>query len=328
MTNKEILQTIETEYKNKQRKSQIQRTKRKKEFYDNHKDLEIIDDNINQIYLAILKNSLEDKKKENIKLKEQLKILQNKKSKYIADNKIDIGAFELHYQCNICKDTGVILKDGKSQKCTCFINRYNALAYENTNMLELTKKINFDNFSLDLFDDKTLYGKYTQREFMRKIRDKSFSFIDNIDNPSEKSMIFFGPTGVGKTFLCLCIADQVMKKRKNVVYESAKVLFDNIEQYVFSREKQSSPQSIFYSLVKSCDLLIIDDLGTEISNSFIRQELFEIVNQRIIADKKTIISTNLSQQELQEKYEQRIFSRFTGSYNFYKFIGKDLRMYS
>ena len=328
MTNKEILQMIETEYKNKQRKSQIQRAKRKKELYEKYADLEILDDKINQIYLAILKNSLNQNEVENKELNGQLKKLQNEKNNYIAKNKIDIGDFALHYQCDICKDTGTILKDGKSQKCSCFINRYNTLAYENTNMLELTKKINFDNFRLDIFDDKILYGKYTQMEFMRKIRDKSFSFIDNIDNPDEKSMIFYGPTGVGKTFLCLCIADKLMKKRKNVVYESAKLMFDTIEQYVFSREKHSSPQSIFYSIVKSCDLLIIDDLGTEITNSFIRQELFEIVNQRIISGKKTIISTNLSQQELQERYEQRIFSRFSGSYNVYKFVGKDLRMFS
>ena len=124
--------------------------------------------------------------------------LQNEKNDYIAKNKIDIGDFALHYHCNICKDTGTILKDGKSQKYSCFINRYNTLAYENTNMLELTKKINFDNFCLDIFDDKIIYGKYTQREFMRKIRDKSFSFIDNIDNSDEKSMIFYSPGGQGE----------------------------------------------------------------------------------------------------------------------------------
>lgn len=328
MTSRDIALTIETEYKNKQRRAQIEKTKRRNELYKNHRELEKLDDEINRLYLVMLKDKLNQDDSKKKEIEKNINLLRLKKQDYIAKNNIDVLMLEERYECNICKDTGVIYKDGKSQKCQCYINRYNTLAYENTNMIALTKDNNFSKFNLEIFDGEKLYGKYTQREFMKKMRDKSLSFVDRVDDKNEKSMIFYGPTGLGKTYMCLCIAEAVMRKKKNVVYESATVLFDTISKYVFSSEKSGSPSEVFYSIVKSCDLLIIDDLGIEMTNNFVKQELFEIVNKRIITDKKTIISTNLSQNELQERYEQRIYSRFVSNYNSYKFVGRDLRIFS
>lgn len=191
----------------------------------------------------------------------------------------------------------------------------------------MIKSNNFENFDLSIFDDETKYGqqrKFTQREFMSKMRNKALSFVENFDN--EKSMIFYGSTGLGKTFLCLCIAQRLINKKRSVVYDSATGLFSKISQHVFSNGNQNDEHAMFYSLVNTCDLLIIDDLGTEITNNFIKQELFEIVNQRIIAGRKTIISTNLSVDGIKERYEERIFSRFSSDYMSYRFVGKDIRM--
>ena len=162
---------------------------------------------------------------------------------------------------------------------------------------------------------------------MEKIQKKSLSFIEKFEEKNEKSMIFYGATGLGKTFLCLCIAGRLINKKKNVIYDSAIGLFEKLSQYVFSSDKSDSESAMFYSLVNKCDLLIIDDLGTEMTNNFVKQELFEIVNQRIISNKKTIISTNLNMDEMQERYEQRIFSRFSSDYSMYRFVGKDVRLF-
>lgn len=327
-TNKDIIFAIQNEYQDKQRRAKIQQIERKKQLYEKYPRLEEIDEKINKNYLMIIKNKVfEDGENRNRQLEKNIEKLKIQRQQYIFENKIDITKLDIKYECDICKDTGVIDVNGKVQRCQCFINRYNALLYENTNMLELIKNNNFEKFDLEIFDDKIKYDKLTQREFMEKIQKKSLSFIEKFEEKNEKSMIFYGATGLGKTFLCLCIAGRLINKKKNVIYDSAIGLFEKLSQYVFSSDKSDSESAMFYSLVNKCDLLIIDDLGTEMTNNFVKQELFEIVNQRIISNKKTIISTNLNMDEMRERYEQRIFSRFSSDYSMYRFVGKDVRLF-
>lgn len=131
----------------------------------------------------------------------------------------------------------------------------------------------------------------------------------------------------GKTFMSNCIASELLKKGKTVIYQTAPVLLETVIDYKMN--KQKNPQDNFYKSVLESDLLIIDDLGTESLNSMKLSELFTIINTRILnlnnKITKTIISTNLNINEIFNNYEERIGSRIAGYYNIYYFFGDDLR---
>ena len=153
------------------------------------------------------------------------------------------------------------------------------------------------------------------------------ALTDNFDNPEEKNLVFTGNTGVGKTYLTNCIANELLKLGKTVLYQTAPVMFDEINDAKFGKE--NSNFDLLDNLLK-VDLLIIDDLGTEkISESKIT-ELFTIINTRLLNQNhkitKTIISTNLTIDELFKTYTTRIGSRLAGNYRFLRFFGDDLRL--
>ena len=129
-----------------------------------------------------------------------------------------------------------------------------------------------------------------------------------------------GATGLGKTFLSLSIASAVIEKGYGVIYSSAQNLLNTLEKEKFSNSDANTLNAIF-----DCDLLIIDDLGTEFSTSFTVSTIYNIINTRINMCKPVIISTNLSLSELQEMYSERIVSRFIGEYTILKFAGNDIR---
>lgn len=143
----------------------------------------------------------------------------------------------------------------------------------------------------------------------------------------EKNLIFFGGTGLGKTFLTNCIANELLKEGKTVLYQTAPIMFDDIFDEKYGKVK--NPIGLEKNILNS-DLLIIDDLGTEkISDNKI-EELFNIINTRLLNQNhkvtKTIISTNLTAQELANTYTMRIGSRLAGSYRFLRFFGDDIRL--
>ena len=136
--------------------------------------------------------------------------------------------------------------------------------------------------------------------------------------------MFYGDTGLGKTFMCNCIAKSLLDKGHLVIYQTAFKMFEIIEDYKFKNADSHISKENYENLF-DCDLLIIDDLGTELTNSFTNSELFNILNTRLLSGKKTIISTNLSPMQLGSNYAQRIFSRLFDRFKMVKFIGKDLR---
>ena len=150
------------------------------------------------------------------------------------------------------------------------------------------------------------------------------NFIKNFDNPQEKNLLFTGNTGIGKTYLTNCIANELLKQGKTVLYQTAPVMLDSILDYRFGKNNDFN-----YNDLLNVDLLIIDDLGTENANNIKYSELFNILNTRLLNQNnhvtKTIISTNLSLNHLFKTYDERIFSRLVGYYNICRFFGEDLR---
>ncbi len=241
---------------------------------------------------------------------------------------ISIESFGPKYDCNICHDTGYYSENNRTIMCNCLKQKLLDIEYNQANMSNL-KKETFDNFNLAYYSDKPDKEKYNSdispRDNILMIKNVAINFINNFDNPNEKNLLFSGNTGLGKTFLSSCIANEILKKGKTVLYQTAPMMLDNIIDFRFGKKTEVSN---LYDTIINTDLLVIDDLGTEYMNNIKFTELFNIINTRILtSDKntKTIISTNLNINNLLSTYDERIMSRLIGSYNICRFFGEDIR---
>ena len=226
------------------------------------------------------------------------------------------------YECADCKDTGYI--DGR--KCHCFEKLIVQYLYSQSNLKDVLEHENFSHFNLDFYPDdytEEATGE-TPRDNMRHVLETVKSYLSGFsDTPG--NLLLYGNTGVGKTFLTNCIAKELLDKSHTVVYLTSLQLFDILEKNKFYKtDEYINNEQVSYIL--NCELLIIDDLGTELANSFTTSQLYYFIEERHMKQKSTIISTNLSFQELRERYSERIFSRFTGYYNFYMIAGDDIRI--
>lgn len=226
------------------------------------------------------------------------------------------------YDCPDCKDTGYI----NNKPCHCLRHAETLALYESSNLMEVLENENFDTFNEHYYNNQDVNENLslTPRENILKVRDVCMDFIRNFDEEYD-NLIFYGPTGVGKTFLTHCIAKQLLDTSHTVLYLTSLQLFDILEKNKFNKEDASTSNEQISYIINS-DLLIIDDLGTELVNSFTSSQLFYFIEERHMHRRSTIISTNLSFQELRDRYSERIFSRFTGYYNFYMIIGDDIRI--
>ena len=226
------------------------------------------------------------------------------------------------YSCPDCHDTGYI----GSKPCHCLTKAQADFLYANANLSDILLEENFDTFRSDYYDDTTVDDNLslTPKENITKLRDICLDFIRHFDDAYD-NLIFYGPTGVGKTFLTHCIAKELLDSGHTVVYLTSLQLFDILEKGRFGKGEESEQIQVKMDYLIHSDLLIIDDLGTELTNNFTTSELYHFIEERHLQQKSTILSTNLAFQELHDRYGERIFSRFTGYYNFCKIIGNDIR---
>ena len=228
--------------------------------------------------------------------------------------------FEPSYTCRDCKDTGFI--DGK--RCHCFRQAAIDLIYAQSNLKEILIKENFSSFSFEYYSDTQvnpatgLTSLETAKDAVAKCKDFIRHFDDEFSN-----LYFYGDTGIGKTFLSNCVAKELMDSGHSVIYFTAFQLFDILSKGVFEKDEDAvaAHRNIF-----TCDLLIIDDLGTELANSFTTSQLFLCLNERILRKKSTVISTNLGMTQLADIYSERILSRISSYYTLIKLFGDDIRI--
>ena len=152
----------------------------------------------------------------------------------------------------------------------------------------------------------------------------SKDFVQNFKQDYH-NLFFYGTVGTGKSFLSGCVANELLQKGYSVIYFSASGLFETLARYSFDANSKESLYD-FYDDLYNCDLVIIDDLGTEMTNSFVSSQLFACLNERLLRRNATIISTNLSLEELRNRYSDRVFSRITSNYELCKLTGPDIRM--
>lgn len=285
----------------------------------NHIEQQIIQLSVNQARMELLEpDSAASGKDYALKRKELLQ----KKALLLSSNNYPADYLSLPYDCPDCKDTGFI--GGKP--CHCLKQREISMLYKNSNLMEILETENFSTFNEQYYDDTQTDANLslTARQNIMRVKEICLDYIKHFDE-SYDNLIFYGPTGAGKTFLTHCIAKQLLDTSHTVVYLTSLQLFDILEENKFSRDDTYlSNEQVSYIL--NCELLIIDDLGTELVNSFTSSQLYYLIEERHLNRLSTIVSTNLSFHELREHYSERIFSRFTGYYNFFMIIGEDIRI--
>ena len=327
----ELLPTLLKEYEQKKLKAEIDLDKRKEELYSKIPKLKEIEDEINSSAILKAKEILLNNSKSIDSFKQKVSDLKLKKEQILKENGISKSYLEPNYECKICKDTGYITDSNyKTRMCNCLKQKLLDYSFNKSNMYNL-KNENFSTFNENIFSDEVDVAKYrfniSPRKNILNIKEKCIEFVENFDNPNYKNLLFTGGTGLGKTFMSNCIASELIKKGKVVLYGTAPVLLESVIDYKMNKQKNTSDN--IYKSVLEADLLIIDDLGTESLNSMKLSELFTILNTRILnlnnKITKTIISTNLNINDIFNSYEERIGSRIAGYYDIYCFFGDDLR---
>ena len=324
-----ILTSLLSDYEQKKRKAELDFENKKSELYKKFPRLQEIENELNSIAITETKNILFGNTSSLKTLHLKLDQLKKERDKIIGENNISQEFLQPSYECNICKDTGYI-KSGTSATtmCSCLKQKLLDISYNKSNISNL-KKENFNTFNENIFSDK-ISGNFqiSPRQNILNIKKKCIEFINNFDNSETHNLLFTGNTGLGKTFMSNCIANELIKKGKNVFYQTAPVLLETVIDNKFNKYKNSNNDD-FYKNILETDLLIIDDLGTESLNSMKLSELFTILNTRLLnlnnKVTKTIISTNLGIDNIFNTYEERIGSRIAGFYDIYYFFGDDLR---
>lgn len=248
------------------------------------------------------------------KLKAENLSLQAEFSSLLAKNGID--SLEPRYSCLLCKDTGYV--DGKM--CNCMKDLLRTESYRRLNSLTPLSLSTFGSFSLDYYSQEARDGRPCDRDIMRNTFRYCVSYAQNFSMRSA-NLILTGGTGLGKTHLSLAIASEVIQKGFGVVYCSVGSLVTKLENEHFGRDAGSAAADS----LQDCDLLILDDLGTEFKSSFTSSAIYNIINMRLMLQKPTIISTNLTTKEMVDYYSERFASRIIGSYRRIVFVGRDIR---
>lgn len=218
------------------------------------------------------------------------------------------------YDCPDCQDTGYI--DG--EKCHCLKQRVLDLLYQQSNLEKMFAPGGFS----------ALSDRYYEGEDLARFRNAvktCQTFVENFKTDYQ-NLFFYGTVGTGKSLLSYCTARELLGRGYSVIYFSSTGLFDMLARYAFDAGAKESLYSTYEDLY-NCDLVIIDDLGTEVTNSFVTSQLFACLNERFMRRQSTIISTNLTLEELRDRYSDRIFSRITGHYKLCKLSGPDIRMH-
>ena len=251
------------------------------------------------------------------KAKQENLALQHERQ-WILDTNFEEGYLDESPICEKCGGSGYM----GSTMCECLRELCRQEQKKELTVLSAGRE-NFEQFRLDYYPDKvdSRLG-YSPRQIMEKTFQTCRRYAQTF---SEKSgnLLFSGNTGLGKTFLSACIARTVADSGHSVVYESAGKLFSTLEKARFEGHEESRKAAEKYSV---CELLIIDDLGTELPGQFVTSALYTLVNDRLLEGKPTIISTNLHEEDLSRRYSPQIASRLRGSYRRVAFVGEDIRL--
>lgn len=266
--------------------------------------------------LAALILSQGDPAAELAKLRAENEALQAERQWILDEAELPEGYLDDSPVCSLCGGTGY----AGSRMCECLRELCRQEQKRELTALLPTGRERFENFSLEVYPDRFYPGL---GDTARNLMQKNLNFCKKYAHefqPGARSLLFSGATGLGKTFLSACVARQVAENGHSVVYATAGKLFADFEAVKFERAEAGSLRDY-----RDCDLLIVDDLGTEMTTEFVKAALYELVNTRLLERRSTLISTNLNENDLEARYGGQIASRLLGSYRVIYFLGDDIR---
>lgn len=315
----EIYKETIMEFEKKRTRKEIQLNKRRQELYSQFPRLEEISNDLNYLGLELAKSL-----STNFNIDKSLKTFQQMSQDLIEERneillKIGHGSnyLELNHDCNLCDDTGIY----NNTTCSCFTKALIRKYYQQSNLDNILLVENFDYFNINFYDEDNKKFGVSPKLNIQNIFSKVIHFVQKFDE-EYVNLYLYGKPGLGKTYLSHCIAKDLLDNGKSVIYQTATDLIDSIRKNKFNHNGESNIVDYLYQ----CELLIIDDLGTESLTDFANNELFNLLNKRLMDQKKNVISTNLSLQELQTRYNSRLTSRIMGNFTFLKFVGDDIRL--
>ncbi len=310
---REQYDSILQRYTQKQDLHRRQLAKRRQEVYLHVPEYRDLDEEIPAQGMALLRARLAGKETTGTPLKVDIEKVAAKKQALLTAGGYPADYLSPVYDCQDCKDTGFI--DGR--KCHCFRAQETTMLYDQSGIQDLARQKNFSSLSDEFYQGKDHVS------FQKCVQDAK-EFVRHFPK-SYRNFYYYGNVGTGKTFLSICIAHELIEKGYSVLYFSAVSLFEKLSSYAFSLDKKQQLRELQEDLY-TCDLLIIDDLGSELVNSYVNSALFSCLNERSLRRKSTIISTNKDMQEFKQTYSERICSRIFGQYQLYKFSGPDIRI--
>lgn len=302
------------QYEQNQRQCRIEMARRRADVYERIPVFRELEDASASLSVSQGKKLLSGDEDALTNLHASLVQLKEQKRQLLSEAGLPTDYLEPLFVCPDCRDTGYI----NGEKCHCFRQAEIALLYEQSGIKDMLEYNNFEHLSYEYYTGEALalfqHAVTSCRNFI-----KTF-------NSDYHNLFFYGTVGTGKSFLSGCVAKELINLGHSVIYFGATALFDLLSSASFDTKNREERQNT-YSDLYQCDLLIIDDLGTELTNQFTSSQLFSLLNERHLGKKSTLISTNFSLAELRDRYSDRIFSRITSNYEVCRLAGKDIRMY-
>lgn len=333
--NRDIHNIIAREYERRQKSSADQAALRKADLYTRFPGLMEIDSEISFMgikYNRLILSANGSSSEILAELEHSLKLLSDEKNHILNINNISPDYLKPQYQCEKCCDSGYISDAAGSQRCSCYKQQVINHLFARSN-ISLNGSESFENFNEALYPEEVDQEKYgipiSPRQNIINVKKTCQEFIAGIDNAECRNLFFSGRTGVGKTFLSLCIARELLNQGRTVLYLTAPILFDIITEHKMMAFKEENYNNDKYRSIFTVELLIIDDLGTETLSDARYAELLNILNTRqannSLSACKTIISTNLGPKKLFDLYTERITSRIVGHFDRLVLSGRDIR---
>lgn len=316
--NKAQYESIMNQYEEIRDRNRLRMQDRQEEVYRQIPEFRELDDSVSTLSVSLAKQMLAGDENALNRLHASLQDIAARKALLLQRNNYPAEYLSPIYDCEDCKDTGFITgADGLKTKCHCFKSKEITLLYDQSHIRSVLSNENFSTLS---------YAYYQGEDLCRfeKAVEISKNFVQNFKQ-DYRNLFFYGTVGTGKSFLSGCIANELLNKGCSVIYFSASRLFETLAHYSFDNSQKEFLHDFYDDLYHS-DLVIIDDLGTELTNAFVSSQLFSCLNERQLCRKSTIISTNLSLEELRDRYSDRVFSRITSNYELCKLSGADIRM--
>ncbi|MBO5883513.1 MAG: ATP-binding protein [Clostridia bacterium] len=315
--NRENFARIKAEYSNKYLKAREEADARRYELYDKIPELWRIDTQLSSTCIKIM-DALGSGKENFTERLDEIRLLNSEYNKKRAEL-LEAAGYpsdytDVRYECEACGDTGYV----DTKMCSCMKKALAMAGYESSGLGGLIGRQRFDNFSFEY------YTAGANRETMKNNAQCLSDFANTIDGSCSDNFLLFGGTGLGKTHLSTAVAERVIDRGYDVVYTTAVGMLGDFEEKRFGNSASGTRGRDTRDYYE-CDLLIIDDLGTEVVNQFSLSCIYDLLNSRINGKKSTMINTNLGAKDIEGRYGERIASRLFGEYRPLRFVGSDVR---